>query len=139
MAQAVDTIAVALSQDKALLVCGNGGAASGALHIAGDLVAQFMKKRRALKAICLGANMAALTAWANDCSYESAYARQVEAFGEPGSDIGARQGARHGHDRHDRGGRGERWPACATSSRRRIAFDTGNSAGAYMPLPLSVR
>ena len=87
MARAVDAIAAALSQDKALLVCGNGGSASDALHIAGELVAQFMKKRRALKAICLGANMAALTAWANDYSYESAYARQVEAFGEPGGVI----------------------------------------------------
>jgi D-sedoheptulose 7-phosphate isomerase len=84
MARAVEAIATALAQDKALLVCGNGGSASDALHIAGELVAQFMKKRRALKAICLGANMAALTAWANDYSYDSAYARQVEAFGEPG-------------------------------------------------------
>ncbi|HET7086146.1 MAG TPA: SIS domain-containing protein [Rhizomicrobium sp.] len=84
MARAVDAIAKALTQNKALLVCGNGGSASDALHIAGELVAQFMKKRRALKAICLGANVAALTAWANDYSYESAYARQVEAFGEAG-------------------------------------------------------
>jgi D-sedoheptulose 7-phosphate isomerase len=84
MARAVDVIVTALAQDKALLVCGNGGSATDALHIAGELVAQFMKKRRALKAICLGANMAALTAWANDYSYESAYAREVEAFGEPG-------------------------------------------------------
>ena len=49
MARAVDAIATALAQDKALLVCGNGGSASDALHIAGELVAQFMKKRRALK------------------------------------------------------------------------------------------
>jgi len=84
MARAVDAIVASLSANKALLVCGNGGSASDALHIAGELVAQFMKKRRALKAICLGDNMAALTAWANDYSYESAYARQVEAFGEPG-------------------------------------------------------
>lgn len=84
MARAIDAIAGALSADRALLVCGNGGSASDALHIAGELVAQFMKKRRALKAICLGANMAALTAWANDYSYETAYARQVEAFGEKG-------------------------------------------------------
>lgn len=84
MARAIDVIATSLAANKALLVCGNGGSASDALHIAGELVAQFMKKRRALKAICLGANMAALTAWANDYSYESAYARQVEAFGEKG-------------------------------------------------------
>jgi D-sedoheptulose 7-phosphate isomerase len=84
MARAIEAIATSLAADKALLVCGNGGSASDALHIAGELVAQFMKKRRALKAICLGANMAALTAWANDYSYDSAYAREVEAFGEPG-------------------------------------------------------
>ena len=84
MGRAIDAIATALAADRALLVCGNGGSASDALHIAGELVAQFMKKRRALKAICLGANMAALTAWANDHSYETAYARQVEAFGEKG-------------------------------------------------------
>src|SRR4051812_17404788 len=53
MARAVEAIATALAQDKALLVCGNGGSASDALHIAGELVAQFNKKRRALKAICL--------------------------------------------------------------------------------------
>lgn len=87
MERAVDVIADALAADKALLVCGNGGSASDALHIAGELVAQFMKKRRALKAICLGSNMAALTAWANDYSYETAYARQVEAFGEKGGVI----------------------------------------------------
>lgn len=84
MRRAIDAIAAALAADRALLVCGNGGSASDALHIAGELVAQFTKKRRALKAICLGANMAALTAWANDYSYETAYARQVEAFGEKG-------------------------------------------------------
>jgi len=84
MARAVEAIATALAQNKVLLVGGNGGSASDALHIAGELVAQFTKKRRALKAICLGANMAALTAWANDYSYDTAYARQVEAFGEPG-------------------------------------------------------
>ena len=84
MKRAIDTIVEALAANRALLVCGNGGSASDALHIAGELVAQFMKKRRALKAICLGANMAALTAWANDYGYETAYARQVEAFGEKG-------------------------------------------------------
>ena len=49
MASAVDAIAGALAQNKALLVCGNGGSASDAAHIAGELVAQFLKQRRALK------------------------------------------------------------------------------------------
>ena len=84
MARAVEAIATALAQNKVLLVGGNGGSASDALHIAGELVAQFTKKRRALKAICLGANMAALTAWANDYSYDVVYSRIIEGIGQQG-------------------------------------------------------
>lgn len=84
MARAVDAIASALSQDRALLVCGNGGSASDAMHITGELVGRFLVERRALKAICLSSNPASLTAWANDYSYETVFARQVDAYGEPG-------------------------------------------------------
>src|SRR5687768_3057795 len=85
MDDAIASIANALSANKPLLVCGNGGSASDAMHITGELVGRFLKERRALKAICLASNQAALTAWANDYSYDSAFARQVEAFGEPGA------------------------------------------------------
>ena len=84
MDAAISSISTALGANKALLVCGNGGSASDAMHITGELVGRFLKERRALKAICLASNQAALTAWANDYSYESVFARQVEAFGEPG-------------------------------------------------------
>lgn len=85
--RAVDLIAGALGKNRALLVCGNGGSASDAQHITGELVGRFLKDRRALKAICLTSNPAVMTAWSNDHSYETAFARQVEAYGEPGGVI----------------------------------------------------
>ena len=83
----VTAIVQALSAGKALLVCGNGGSACDAMHITGELVARFLQERRALRAICLSSNAAVLTAWSNDYSYESAFARQVEAYGEEGAVI----------------------------------------------------
>lgn len=80
----VTLIADALRQDRVLLVCGNGGSMADAQHIAGELGARFLKERRGLKAIALGTNQTLLTAWSNDYDYTSAYAREVEAVGEPG-------------------------------------------------------
>jgi D-sedoheptulose 7-phosphate isomerase len=54
------------------------------MHITGELVGRFLQERRALKAICLSSNAAVLTAWSNDCSYDTVFARQVEAYGGPG-------------------------------------------------------
>ena len=82
IAEAVDLIFAALGADKPLLICGNGGSASDAMHIAGELVGRFLKERRALKAIALTADSATLTAWANDYSYDDVFARQVQAYGE---------------------------------------------------------
>jgi D-sedoheptulose 7-phosphate isomerase len=82
--RAVSVTLAALEADKPLLICGNGGSASDAMHIAGELVGRFLKERRALKAIALAADSAILTAWANDYSYDDVFARQVHAYGEPG-------------------------------------------------------
>lgn len=84
MARAVDVVAEALGQDLPLLVCGNGGSAADAMHITGELVGRFLKERRGLNAICLAANPAVLTAWANDYDYDTVFSRQVEAYGRPG-------------------------------------------------------
>ncbi len=84
MQTAVRLSADALNKNRALLICGNGGSASDAMHITGELVGRFLKERRALKAICLSSNPAVLTAWSNDYSYETVFSRQVEAYGEPG-------------------------------------------------------
>ena len=80
--EAVGRIAAALSARRPLLVCGNGGSAADAEHITGELVGRFLKERPALKCICLSSSVATLTAWSNDYSYETVFARQVEAYGE---------------------------------------------------------
>jgi D-sedoheptulose 7-phosphate isomerase len=82
---AIDAIISAFASGKPLLLCGNGGSASDAMHITGEFVGRFLQERRALRAICLSDNGAVLTAWSNDYSYETVFARQVEAYGEPGA------------------------------------------------------
>src|SRR5262245_47757705 len=81
---AVELIGATLAWSKPLMVCGNGGSASDAMHITGELVGRFLKERKAINCICLSANPAALTAWANDYSYDTVFARQVEAYGRRG-------------------------------------------------------
>lgn len=78
---AVEMIWQALSNEKPLLVCGNGGSASDAMHITGELVCRFYRDRRALNCLCLSSNPTVLTAWANDFDYQTIFARQVEAHG----------------------------------------------------------
>ena len=85
--RAVAEISRAFDEGKPLLVCGNGGSASDASHIAGELVGRFLKERRGLNCICLSADSAVLTAWANDYSFDSVFARQVEAYGVQGGTL----------------------------------------------------
>jgi len=87
MDRAADAVCEAFSRGKPFLICGNGGSAADAMHITGELVGRFLKERRAYRAICLSSNPAVLTAWANDYSYDDVFARQVEAYGEPGAVI----------------------------------------------------
>ncbi len=84
MEKAIDLCSTALAQSRALLVCGNGGSAADAVHIAGELVGRFKRERRALKVISLACNPAVLTACANDVSFDTVFSRQVEAYGEKG-------------------------------------------------------
>jgi D-sedoheptulose 7-phosphate isomerase len=85
VARAVDTITDALRSGKPVLVCGNGGSAADAMHITTELVGRFLVDRKALNVICLASNTAVLSALANDPSYDSVFARQVEAYGQPGA------------------------------------------------------
>jgi D-sedoheptulose 7-phosphate isomerase len=82
--EAIRQMTAALKGDRCVLVCGNGGSASDAMHIAGELVGRYLKQRRALKAIALSADSAVLTALGNDFGYEHVFARQVEALAETG-------------------------------------------------------
>lgn len=76
-----EAIVTALSAGKPLLICGNGGSAADAIHIAGELVGRFLKERRGYNVIALPANAGVLTAWGNDYGFETVYSRQVEAHG----------------------------------------------------------
>lgn len=80
--KAVSLLVEAFRNKRAVLVCGNGGSASDALHITGEFVGRFLKERAAQKCIALSSNPAVLTAWANDYSFETVFSRQVEAYGE---------------------------------------------------------
>ncbi len=67
-----------------VLVCGNGGSAMEAQHLASELVGKFERDRTGLPALALHQNPASLTAVANDYGYDDAYAHQVEALGREG-------------------------------------------------------
>ena len=84
MERAIAAVVAALAAGRPFLVCGNGGSAADAEHIVGELVGRFLRDRRGYKAISLVSSVAAMTAWANDASYDTIFARQVEAYGEPG-------------------------------------------------------
>jgi D-sedoheptulose 7-phosphate isomerase len=87
----IETIAVmaeaiikSLKQSGRVYICGNGGSAADAQHIAGEIVGRFQKERRALPAVALSTDTSVITAIANDCGYENIFVRQVEAFVKKG-------------------------------------------------------
>jgi phosphoheptose isomerase len=83
--EAASVISACFASGGKLLVCGNGGSAAQAHHLAAELVGRFKLKNRAgLPVITLTADTALLTAWSNDVGYNNVFARQVEAYGQPG-------------------------------------------------------
>lgn len=81
---AIGILSEALKARRPVLVCGNGGSSSDAMHIAGEMVGRFLRERQACNVIALSANTSVLTAWSNDYAYETVFARQVEAHGQAG-------------------------------------------------------
>ncbi|MBK6721953.1 MAG: D-glycero-beta-D-manno-heptose 1-phosphate adenylyltransferase [Pyrinomonadaceae bacterium] len=73
-----------VSRGNKILICGNGGSAADAQHIAAEFVGRYETERRALPAIALTTDTSALTALANDYSFERIFARQVEALAVDG-------------------------------------------------------
>jgi D-sedoheptulose 7-phosphate isomerase len=67
-----------------LFLCGNGGSAADAQHIAAEFVSRFFKERKGMPAEALSTNTSILTAIGNDYSYERVFARQLEAKAKPG-------------------------------------------------------
>ncbi len=75
-----ETITSVLRQGGTVYLCGNGGSAADAQHIAGELVGRFTRERKALPAVALSTDTSVLTCIANDYSYENVFARQAEAL-----------------------------------------------------------
>jgi D-sedoheptulose 7-phosphate isomerase len=84
IARAGALVAEALRAGGKLLICGNGGSAADAQHIAAELTGRFQRNRPALAAIALTTDSSALTAIANDFGYDVVFSRQVEALGRKG-------------------------------------------------------
>lgn len=74
----------ALKNGNKILICGNGGSASDAEHMAGEIVGRFGYDRPSLPCVSLCTPSATFTAISNDYGYEKVFARQVQGFGKPG-------------------------------------------------------
>jgi D-sedoheptulose 7-phosphate isomerase len=88
LADSVDAVAQAIVDSirggGKVLLCGNGGSAAEAEHLAAELIGRFCLERGPFPAIAVASNVAALSAIANDYSYEDAFARSVVGLGNEG-------------------------------------------------------
>ena len=81
----VSSVIIAALRAGGKVICfGNGGSSSQASHMAGELVGRFKGNRRALPAISLSSDAAAVTCVANDFGYDALFERQIEAFAVKG-------------------------------------------------------
>jgi D-sedoheptulose 7-phosphate isomerase len=81
MRHCADIILETLEKGNKILICGNGGSAADAQHLAAEFVGRYETERKALPAIALTTDTSALTALSNDYGFERIFARQVEALG----------------------------------------------------------
>jgi len=76
-----------IRSENKILLCGNGGSASDAQHMAAEFVGRFEKERKPLPAIALTTDSSILTALGNDYGYDMIFSRQVEALGVAGDTL----------------------------------------------------
>ena len=114
-------IVQALRQGHRVLLCGNGGSAADAQHIAAELVGRFVTEREGLPAIAMTTDTSILTAVSNDYGFERVFERQTAALGtkgdiliglstsgnSPNVRVCLAKGAVHGN--HHRGTSGKEW------------------------------
>lgn len=82
--KACETAVATLKAGGKILLCGNGGSAADAQHIAAELTGRYKTERGALAGIALTTDTSALTAIGNDYGYEFVFSRQLEALGRKG-------------------------------------------------------
>jgi D-sedoheptulose 7-phosphate isomerase len=84
ISDAVDMMFAALSQGNKILACGNGGSAADCQHFAAELIGRFERERLPLPAIALTTDTSIITAIGNDYGFQQIFAKQIQAFGQPG-------------------------------------------------------
>ena len=77
-------ISKAFKNDKKLMLCGNGGSAADAQHIAAEFVNRFQLDRHPLPAMALTTDTSIITSVANDYGYEEVFSKQIQALGVEG-------------------------------------------------------
>ncbi|WP_276709450.1 D-sedoheptulose 7-phosphate isomerase [Campylobacter rectus] len=82
--KACETAVATLKAGGKILLCGNGGSAADAQHIAAELTGRYKTERGALAGIALTTDTSALTAIGNDYGYEFVFSRQLDALGREG-------------------------------------------------------
>lgn len=75
-----DALVRAVLGGKKILCFGNGGSATQASHMAGELIGRFKETRRPYAAIALGGDMGSVTCIANDFGYGALFERQIEGL-----------------------------------------------------------
>ena len=83
-AQAARMLIDAVRAGHTVYVCGDGGSAAQAQHIAGEFIGRFLKERPAMPCVALTTDTSILTAVANDYDFEDVFARQVEGLVKEG-------------------------------------------------------
>ena len=80
----VQAVVASIRSGGKVLLCGNGGSAADAQHLAAELIGRFCLDRQPFPAIALADNIAALTAIGNDYAYDDVFSRAVKGLGKPG-------------------------------------------------------
>ena len=80
IAKACQMVVDTINAGGKILLCGNGGSAADAQHLAAELTGRYKKERNPLPGIALTTDTSALTAIANDYAYEDVFSRQVLAL-----------------------------------------------------------
>jgi len=73
-----------LASGGKVMLCGNGGSAADAQHIAGEFLNRFLKERRPYAAIALSTDTSTMTAIGNDYDFNQVFEKQVQGLGRPG-------------------------------------------------------
>ncbi|MFO7784585.1 MAG: D-sedoheptulose-7-phosphate isomerase [Thermodesulfobacteriota bacterium] len=82
--QVAERISQAFTSDRKLLICGNGGSAADAQHLAAEFVNRFVLERPPLPAVALTTDTSILTSIGNDYSFDEIFSKQVKAIGKEG-------------------------------------------------------